>query len=259
MNRFALVIESSNVKGQTDLPGARADAQNWVAYLKSPLGGSWLDSEIVVLNKPASTLVREHLTIHRDDYCFVCFSGHGEHNRYLNETVLCLNEGEQSCAVSKIKPLGDRGTLIVDACRGDAGQRRVRVEKRAATIALANQANAMLNRQASVVAFNASMPRSSSPWFTRLLSAPAGIVTMYSCSIGEGAGEYDATDPVQGGYYSVTLIQVAQAWNQRTLNGNIYTTKNAHDDVVSYFQETNRGQHPEYSPSWLAYPFAVSV
>lgn len=255
MNRFAIIIESSNVVGQTDLPGARADAQNWVAFLKSPLGGSWADGSIKVFNKPTSSELEAYLNAFKDYYCFVCFSGHGAHSSSRG-TVICLNEREQSCSVDKLKPRGQKGTLIVDACRGLEGQRRVRVEKRAASQYLANAANEAIKNRLTTFTENFT---NTSRWNVRVDEALTGVVTMYSCGVGEGAGEYEVTDPVQGGFYSLALVAVAEDWNRRTPSGNIYSTKNAHDDTIAYFNEAGIGQHPEYSPTWISYPFAVST
>ena len=48
MNRKAILIEASDVRGLKDLPGARVDIKNWKGYLKSLLGGTWTDTEIKV-------------------------------------------------------------------------------------------------------------------------------------------------------------------------------------------------------------------
>ena len=255
MNRYAIIIESSNVAGQTDLPGARADAQNWVAFLKSPLGGSWTDASIKIFSKPTSAEIEAYLNAFKEYYCFVCFSGHGAHSSSRG-TVICLNDNEQNCSVDKLKPRGSKGTLIVDACRGLEGQRRVRVEKRAASYYVANAANEAIKNRLSN--FSASLTNTSR-WNIKLDEATIGVVTMYSCGVGEGAGEYAVGDPVQGGFYSLTLVAVAEEWNKRTPAGNIYFTKDAHDDTVVYFNEAGISQHPEYSPTWISHPFAVAT
>ena len=61
MNRFALIIEASDVEGQTALPGAKQDAINWYNFLTSNVGGGWRQDEIVILNKPSRTLVACYL------------------------------------------------------------------------------------------------------------------------------------------------------------------------------------------------------
>ena len=78
MKRRAILIESSNVTGHDDLPGARVDVTNWRNFLKSDLGGAWEDSEIVTLRKPASQEVDLQLNAGADGYCLVAYSGHGK-------------------------------------------------------------------------------------------------------------------------------------------------------------------------------------
>ncbi len=48
IKRVAIIIESSNVQGLADLPGARIDAANWRAFLMSDLGGAWNDHEKLI-------------------------------------------------------------------------------------------------------------------------------------------------------------------------------------------------------------------
>ena len=52
IKRHAFIIESSNVIGQKDLPGARIDQKSWISYLSSNLGGAWHNSEIKTYSKP---------------------------------------------------------------------------------------------------------------------------------------------------------------------------------------------------------------
>ena len=112
MNRKAVLIESSNVSGQTDLPGARADVANWDEFLRSDLGGAWTHSEICILRKPFSSDLDRELKVASDYYCFVAFSGHG------CEGSIVLNEHFTSYPISALVPKCDRATLILDSCRG---------------------------------------------------------------------------------------------------------------------------------------------
>ena len=68
MKRKAILIESSDVKGHTDLPGARVDIANWELFLRSDYGGGWTDSEIVILRKPFSADVEKALDQPADCY-----------------------------------------------------------------------------------------------------------------------------------------------------------------------------------------------
>src|SRR2546423_6424093 len=108
MKRKAILIESSNVKGHTDLPGARVDIENWKNFLKSDLGGVWEDSEIVSLSKPYSADVERELKVDYDCYCFVAFSGHG------NEGSVLLNEQwDKGFPIASLNPKSSQGTLVV--------------------------------------------------------------------------------------------------------------------------------------------------
>jgi hypothetical protein len=253
MKRKAVLIESSDVRGHNDLPGARIDVDNWKAFLGSDLGGSWLDSEIVVLRKPYSADIDRELTVPADYYTFITFSGHGAFG------TVALNESYERFPTSLLRPRTSRGTLIVDSCRGIASGRYT---FKTNAIALANAT------VGSVIAFNAIEGRSSNvllegPILNRAYAEDSvrskwesgfgissGTVEMYSCAKGQGAEE----DPNAGGYYTSLLLASADAWNKGRNYESIHTTKAAHDYAVKMLPPQ---QTPEYSPTWLAYPLAV--
>lgn len=261
MKRKAILIESSNVSGHTDLPGARVDIENWNDFLKSKLGGDWDDSEIVILRKPASSDVDAQLNVEADCYCFVAYSGHGSDGSVL------LNEHWEKTgySTSKLKPRSSKGTLIIDSCRGLTEAARY---SQTTSIALANTTG-------RAVALNASMGRSvvfassgeisehailnrlgrvsthRQQWEASLKGTSIGLVEMLSCSKGQAAGE----NPKAGGYYTSLLLQSADLW-QLTAPTGIHTTKQAHDYAVSKLPPQ---QTPEYRPTYLSFPFAVNA
>lgn len=260
MKRKAILIEASNVIGHTDLPGARVDIANWNDFLKSNLGGVWESSEIVILRKPSSGDVEQHLKVDSDCYCFVAFSGHG------SEGSVLLNEhwSDKGFPINGMKPKSSQGTLIVDSCRGFAEAARY---SEITKVALANASG-------RAVALNASMGRSvefaeaneiserlilnraglisrhRQYWEDALKKSPNGVVEMLACSKGQAAAE----SPTSGGYYTSLLLQSADLW-QRIMAERIHTTKNAHDYAVGKLPVQ---QTPEYRPSHLAFPFAVN-
>ena len=258
MKRKAVLIESSNVTGETDLPGARVDVENWKNFLKSDLGGSWTDSEIVTLHKPLSAAVENELKLAADCYCFVAFSGHG------TDGAVVLNPGYTSFPVSQLKPAVDRATVIVDSCRGITPAQRVSFIKTAT--AFANEAqtelvakNALEEGRATVFASHDSIYNRSTNfsmrqnnWEKAIKDSAKGIVEMLSCAKGQGAGE----DPSAGGYYTSLLLQSAAKWLERTTTSKVHSTKEAHDHAASLLPAQ---QTPEYRPSWLAFPFAVKA
>jgi hypothetical protein len=258
MTRKAILIESSTVTGHTDLPGARMDVVNWKSFLKSDLGGAWSDSEIVTLSKPFSSDVTKELTLDSDSYCFVAFSGHGS-----NGSVV-LNDVLDTFAISSLKPKTNRGTLIVDACRGVADPVTLLSNLK---VAMANESiigavavEALQGR--SMVFLNASgdyalnrLTRTGnhrSRWDTALTTSSRGVVEMLACAKKQAAGE----DPSAGGYYTSLLMQSAELWDKRATQASTHSTKDAHDYAAAKLPSQ---QTPEYTPSWLAFPFAVRI
>lgn len=254
MKRKAILIESSDVKGHTDLPGARVDIANWELFLRSDYGGGWTDSEIVVLRKPFSSDVEEALDQPADCYCFVTFSGHG------HEGTVVLNDHYESYPISGLRPKGDKGTLIIDSCRGaDEAQtysfssmQSFANMSRSAIVAMnAQVAESLENFQKRESIKQAHTANASEVnWIKALIAASNGVVEMYSCAKGEIADE----DPNSGGYYTSLLLQSAELWVKRASAEKIHTTKDAHTYAAL---KLHPQQNPEYKPSYLSFPFAA--
>lgn len=265
MERFALLIDSSNVKDLRDLPGARRDIDNWKDYLTSKLGGSWIyssnekESQIIIRKKPMSDEVTRLLEANKSKYCFVAFAGHGFHDIKSGDYV-CLNDFNHKCHLSILKPKGARGTLVVDACRGyeDAhiATTAERLDESRTHIAIANEARTYLQekRATKILSFSDFFYNR----FGELLEqCGTGIVTMLSCAKGEGADDIKVDGEEVGGIYTTLLMRSAERWEDRTFNSSVYTTKEAHNDAAIYMKQNFPQQNPEYSPVSLVYPFAL--
>ena len=263
MTRKAILIESSDVVGERDLPGARVDIANWENFLKSDLGGAWEQSEIVTLHKPTSIDVQHYLDAGKDHYCFVAFSGHGcDGTVVLNENW--INNGYP---ISNLKPKGDQGTLILDSCRGvtdamlysfsatqyafanDAGHAVALNARYGRSVQFASaqeMTESLILKRAGIV------NKSREKWDDALRTKSKGLVEMLACAKGQTAGE----NPSAGGYYTSLLLQSADLWKNNGAISSVYTTKDAHDYAVSKLPAQ---QTPEYRPSWLNFPFAVEA
>lgn len=263
MKRKAILIESSNVSGQSYLPGAAVDIKNWKNFLLSDLGGAWIEGEILQLNKPAASVVANLLNNHSDHYCFVAFSGHG------CDGHVTLNDGEQMCPLSFLTPRGPKGALLVDSCRGLFESEIYSFSTR--TAVAANEFNVgrrvVLNAKRGVeTKFGSATPLTLESvyysglitsghrnlWHSSLSGSPQGVVKMLACSVGQAAGE----DPNSGGYYTSLLLQSADLWQTNSSRNSVHTTKQAHDHAVNKLIQQ---QKPEYSPSNVAFPFAVKA
>lgn len=256
MKRKAILIESSNVVGENDLPGARVDIENWVTFLRSDLGGAWSGTEITILRKPFSKEVKEALDAASDGYCFVAFSGHGR------DGSVVLNEHYTNFPITELRPKGERGTLIVDSCRGSQDAERFHFSG-SAIISFANESVdeglAVNASQGKVAGASTILARKASEinyhlyhWMTEMQNAYKGVVQMLSCAKGQAAGE----NPRSGGHYTSLLMKSADIWSKAASNGKIHSTKDAHDYAASRLPSQ---QTPEYSPSWLKFPFAVKA
>lgn len=256
MKRKAILIESSNVAGQTDLPGARVDIENWRSYLTSELGGLWAPSEIVTLHKPLSTDVKKEMEVDRDVYVFVAFSGHG------SEGSVCLNDFYAQFPIANLKPKTQRGVTVIDACRGIDVTAVTRIIVRTAL----NEATVPPSRKVATNAQTGKVTNFSAPeslikkaeishrdvWGHALARSGTGTVEMFACARGQAAGE----NPNAGGYYTSLLLQSAVLWEQVKSTEKVHSTKDAHDHAAKQMPPQ---QTPVYAPTSLAFPFAVRL
>lgn len=121
MKRRAILI--FNDGGPSNyLPGVKVDKANYLKFLKSPEGGAWDNSEIMVYDNDCNReLLLNYVDFYRraeqTGFWFIIFSGHGYTNGQ-NQTILELSPGKE-CAVDDIKKATDssRRLLIADSCR----------------------------------------------------------------------------------------------------------------------------------------------
>ena len=175
------------------------------------------------------------------------------------ETKICLNDSEQAVLVDTISPKR-LGTAIFDCCRGiENAQGHIKIANESLAAGRSTSFGTGMD-SASQRALNArrSMQEKISALFLNQIEGMSthASVRMYSCSRGESAGE----DVNAGGYYTTLLIQGARNWyDEQRLKPNyaVYNTKQAHDFACEAMKEVNPLQHPEYSPLWQWYPFAI--
>lgn len=237
MKRAALLIGGLD----EDLIGVEADLGNFQAFLRSPAGGAWNASELTILRNPGALQVDVHLSLLKSaDYSFVVFAGHGDHHD--GSTRVQLKEGVVISA-DKLKVGAPKHTLVVDCCRIVTRRTNIAVE------ALLEKAeSAGLAPSVARAAFDAEVTKCS-----------GGLVTMYSCAVGEGAGEGS-----DGGYYSRSLVDGARNWarasrgtgdNYKCLS--VFDVHNLAEPAV--LRLSGNRQHPkiEKPRSKPYFPFAI--
>ena len=247
MQRYALLIEASNVTGEEDLPGARNDVIAMRNFLMSPPGGAWWHDEIEIVNKPQYRSVFEKLLDHKEDYSLVYFSGHGSECVQGCPSV-CLNDTERTIPVTCLYPESKYGIVITDCCRGNG-------------MLEASNGNMKTASFSSVTSSVAEYVKSRKLWNAALAqcirsNTDDGIVEMLACQYNEAASETEA--PEAYGLYSHAIINAAKNWYQEASCNTCLTTLQVHKLIASYMEETH-GQHPAYFPSELEYPFAIKA
>jgi hypothetical protein len=244
MDRYALLIDGSNINGEKHLPGAEKDVAAMREYLMSPVGGSWHDDEIEIINQKPLKLIKLKLICHDKDFCLVYFSGHGSEEEKGVPTV-CLNDNEKDVPVQALHPIGEYGIVITDCCRGN-GQETL---------------NENVGNENFAIRTACDVNEASRDLWDRALkkyideNKSQGIVEMLSCSYNEDANETYLPDA--HGYYSYELIQAAKDWYENVESNSCLTTLEIHRAIYDYM--VRQGQHPCYTPKKLEYPFAVKA
>ena len=105
--------------GNTDgLEGVPIDIISFMEFFRSPAGGHWHNEEIEILMNPTQSELLDTIDEIEEadhDYLITVFSGHGF--GMGNETLLVLNEQEETIALSELMNLSQRQLLIIDCCR----------------------------------------------------------------------------------------------------------------------------------------------
>ena len=195
MNRYAVLVETSSLRGHDDLPGAKADVESYRKWLKSDFGGAWEDSEIRMLSKPTKSALQRAIQlagIH--DYGVITFSGHGHHvkGKGIDETRLCINDNEE-ISVYDLNPQCSYSLIVADACRMVS---ILNAEARARAFAMA--------LQESQRRLKPNRARCRALFDTALSKAEKGPIFFYSCGLNEAASDVPS--------FSVRLVEVAQKW-----------------------------------------------
>ncbi len=240
MKRIALLIEASEVPGESVLPGAKEDVKAYHDWIYSKPGGDWYDTEIRILNTPRISEVKAAISAAgKVDYAFVAFSGHGCHSKELDLTKLCMRDGTMS--VREVVPDTDRCTMVVDACRN------VMAEIFTKSFQLS------LNEARAYAKF--AEARNYRQDFEDLVSnAEKGTIFLYSCDLDESAGE-----SASGGYFSRYLVEGGLAYARSRNGQRSYLTKTAFQVAAEATTLRNKQQHPKYEPGrrLVHFPFGV--
>jgi len=232
MKRAAFIIGYEGKRGQEGyLPGVAADIDGWQAFLKSPVGGAWKDSEINVLVAPSEQLLISYLTLAKSsNYVFIAFTGHGALSPDGKETLLQINE-DTSFSARKLE-IADRQCIVLDCCREP----------------MARQLKEALEH---VVTASSKMPFPH-PHLARkafddaVLRCSEMTLIAHSCDVNELS--YDERLE-RGGLYTYSLFRVMYDWanvqSYRPENAKSYSLEEAHEASTILVTDEQRKQHPK--------------
>jgi hypothetical protein len=222
------------------LGGPSIDNRNLRSFLTSDLGGIWYQDEIVSLENPDSSQVKEEiLNMSRCDYAFVAFSGHGELDENTDTQYLEL----MNCSI----PVRDltvnckRQTIIIDACRRFFSFRERKINKKLEQYYI-NKSKLMFSSSRDI--FDESVSK-----------AERGLTILYSASENETALDTD-----NGAAYISSLIETAQEWEITFSNENLISVKDVHKNATKYLNfyfETIQKPKMNMEKRQNYFPFAV--
>ncbi len=241
MKRRALIIYCDDTESGK-LSGPPFDNQHYRSFLTSNLGGRWEESEILSLRNPKAAevlkAVREFLN--GADYTFTIFTGHGFLNSDDNN-IQYLEVLDSDISILTLKTLSKRQTLIIDACRG-----------------FFSPSEAILKGFSEVYEHFTGDAYSTRQIFNNaILRAEEGWTILYAASRNETALDTD-----NGAAYLLSLLRIAENWEDVDKRNNIIDLKVTHNYAKTYLAENfNTIQVPSMNREKRLrhFPFAVKV
>ena len=194
MKRHALLVGST--RGNNPLPMVTRDLNVMMDHLKSIKGGAWEISEISMLcDTDVSTVNKKliEISIQKNDFLFFYWSGHGGHNKDMNQLALEVSP-KSDMYEADFEKLAPRQLMIFDTCRtffseNVASMESLRESKLFSTV---DTNLRMIARQIYEVA---------------VMSSPEGVQSFYSSELGKPS---NATS--RHSKFTKCILDVAEQW-----------------------------------------------
>jgi hypothetical protein len=216
MKRKALIIYCDNTPSGK-LIGPALDNKNYTDYLKSSLGGNWLDNEILSLPNPTIQQVTQTINTQLKgvDYTFIVFTGHGYINLDDNE-IQYLEVSNGDIPIMNLITDSKRQTLIIDSCRG----RYSKISEKKSM------------RFDEYLNFKGSINNTRLIFENAVMNADEGLTILFAASKNQ-----TALDTSKGGAYLFSLIEVAQNWGISNQFKSTLFINEAHHLAIKYLNE----------------------
>jgi hypothetical protein len=235
VKRAALIIVNPGDEDDEEYcEGVYQDAEAFDSFLRSPIGGTWANIEILEKPRKAAVLsaVRALTTL---DYSLVVFSGHG--GQISDSTHLALGEALIS---SSDLLTGKKQTLILDCCR-----------KPIPILLLEDLAKSIAKGGTGKDA-----DRCRYYYDQRIEACGKDLVKLFACREGE-----EAADTSGGGLYSRYLIGAASDWakNKDPNSPEYISVVTAHNAAAERVRRERPVQNPDIEKGRSApyFPFCI--
>lgn len=244
MTRKAILIGSPGSKNADNfLKGVDIDLGHFVSFLKSPIGGSWMDYEIEELNSEPTEKLVELVQNTHEDFLLLYFSGHGNQN--LHETLIAINEHE-AIRVSQLISIinSPKSLIIIDSCRKIVDE----------------YFENLTGQEYLTFETSFNQPNTSELYKQKIAQCSDGIVIAYSCSVGEISNEIEL-----GGLYTYSLLKTSLDWYVSQLNDGVLEISNVTNLAHQFVKRSsNNEQNPELiavnnEQQSLNFPFALKI
>jgi len=249
MNRIAIIISAPGGYDHRTkrLEGIVNDSENWRNYLSSNLGGAWEESEneILFVNDPTPEDFKNlHVFVKNNNYDFVflAFSGHGGYDKTTERNAYFIN--------NKIIPENyflfetDKQLTIFDACRIP--------EENIFGLECFSEEDVDLIKSFSRLREKEVRALCKKKYNDAILKLPPMEERLYSCSIGETAG-----DIYNGGLFTLQLMDAVKiiSYSQK----GIITTSQAFTLAKRKTINTRRKQNPDCLLSRTPFPIGICL
>lgn len=214
MIRKALIIYCDNTTSGP-LHGPGKDNQHFRNFLMSNAGGDWYEKEIKSMRNPTINQVRHAVSTFMSGagYSFIVFSGHGFIHAQNRRQYVELLDG--NLPIRELRTTAPRQTLIIDACRGiylpyDP------IEKSFGDV---------------YESFIGGIP-TREVFDKAVLQAEMGWTILYAASVNQ-----TALDTNNGGAYVLSLLEIAEKWQENDQKHHYLPLSTAHNWAKEYLKE----------------------
>lgn len=196
IKRIALLIayQEKAATYSSSAKGMQCDAENYKKFLKSPCGGAWYDSEIILKLSPSKQELLQLINNFAigKDYAIIGFFGHGSYSECDDDIMLQINPTEQISALA-LRNRAPKALIVLDCCRAIPARE---------VIEEGVEHFASQRKFLDIIACQEYYEKC-------IMRADKGNTVLYACSPYE-----KSFGDAHGGIYTRNLLRVAEQWEE---------------------------------------------